>query len=141
MTSRRLEGTDSQGGDGSKGPKSDLAITARPRERLPGWRGGVARCPRKRSWKAAAFAPGTWDDTGWAGRTHGCDPGPLLPSPPLMGPECPHVCTRPHHHLLRAHPFPPAQKRETPRRQGPQRAGPDRAEREVSGPWSPTLGT
>ena len=86
VTSRSLEGTDSQGRDGSKGPKRDLAITARPRERLPGGRGGVARCPRKRSWKAAAFAPGTWDDTGWAGRLRSCDPGPLLPLPSAHGP-------------------------------------------------------
>ena len=87
VTSRSLEGTDSQGGDGGKGPKSDLAITERPRKRLQGGRGGVARCPRQRSWKRAAFASGSWDDTGagWGGCT-ACDPGPLLPLPSAHGP-------------------------------------------------------
>lgn len=117
--SRSLEGADSRGGDGGKGPKSGLAVTERPGERLQGGRGGVARCPRQRSWKRAAFASGSWDDTGagWGGCT-ACAQGRCSLSPPLMGPECSHVRTRPHHHPLRAHPFPLAPRRETPKASG-----------------------
>ena len=71
MTSRSLEGTDSQGGDGGKGPKSDLAITDRPRERLQGGRGRGGQVPEAEEMEAGGLC--FWQlglHRGCVGRVH-----------------------------------------------------------------------
>lgn len=118
VTSRSLEGTDSQGGDGSKGLR---VIWPSLRDQEKGFQEGEVGWPGARGRGAGRrqpllLAPGM-TRAGWGGCT-AVTQGRCSLSPPLMGPECPHVHTQPHHHLLRAHPFPPAPRRETPKAAG-----------------------